>query len=234
MHVATDAAVKFWVLKVRNESGERDRLSATGYIEWVLGDLRAKSAMHVTTEVDPKTGALFARNAVQLGVSGPDRLLRRRRAGARRTVTGDRAEFLGRNGTMQKPAAMTRARLSGRVGATLDPCAAIQVAFELGAGQERQLVFRMGVGAGLDDARALVTRFRGPAASRAALESVWEYWKRTLGRRAGRDTRRITQRASQRLAGLPDAQSAGCGRAAGTTSPAAHSVFATSCRTSWR
>jgi len=96
-------------------------------------------------------------------------------------VTGDRTEFLGRNGTTQRPAAMARARLSGRVGAMLDPCAAIQVTFELGPGQERQLVFRMGVGAGLDETRALVTRFRGPAASRAALESVWEYWKRTLG-----------------------------------------------------
>ena len=76
---------------------------------------------------------------------------------------------------------MARARLSGRVGAMLDPCAAIQVTFELGPGQERQLVFRMGVGAGIDETRALVTRFRGATASRAALESVWDYWKRTLG-----------------------------------------------------
>jgi cellobiose phosphorylase len=54
VHVAIDAAVKFWVLKVRNESGEPRKLSATGYIEWVLGDLRGKSAMHVTTEMIPR------------------------------------------------------------------------------------------------------------------------------------------------------------------------------------
>ena len=181
VHVATDAAVKFWVLNVRNESGELRKLSATGYIEWVLGDLRAKSAMHVSTEIDPKTAALFARNPYN--AEFPDRIafFDVDDQGAGRTVTGDRAEFLGRNGTTQRPAAMARARLSGRVGAMLDPCAAIQVTFELGPGQERQLVFRMGVGAGLDETRALVTRFRGPAASRAALESVWEYWKRTLG-----------------------------------------------------
>ena len=181
VHVATDAPVKFWVLKVRNDSGEPRRLSCTGYIEWVLGDLRAKSAMHVTTEIDPKTSALFARNPFNSDF--PDRIafFDVDDQGARRTVTGDRAEFLGRNGTMQGPAAMTRSRLSGRVGAMLDPCAAIQVTFEVGPGQERQLVFRMGVGTGLDDTRALVTRFRGAAASRAALEAVWEYWKRTLG-----------------------------------------------------
>ena len=34
--------MKFSVLKVRNASGRPRRLSATGYVEWVLGDLRAK------------------------------------------------------------------------------------------------------------------------------------------------------------------------------------------------
>ena len=60
--VAVDAPVKFTILKVRNESGRSRRLSATGYVEWVLGDMRPKSAMHVVTEVDPNSGALFARN----------------------------------------------------------------------------------------------------------------------------------------------------------------------------
>ena len=62
VYVALDAPVKFTVLKVRNESGRSRRLSATGYVEWVLGDLRSKSAMHVMTEIDPNSGALFARN----------------------------------------------------------------------------------------------------------------------------------------------------------------------------
>ena len=62
MYVAVDAPIKFTVLKVRNDSGRSRRLSATGYVEWVLGDLRPKTAMHVVTEIDPNTGALFARN----------------------------------------------------------------------------------------------------------------------------------------------------------------------------
>ncbi|MBS1127806.1 MAG: ndvB 2, partial [Nitrospirae bacterium] len=98
-----------------------------------------------------------------------------------RTVTGDRTEFLGRNGTLQRPAAMTRARLSGRIGAGLDPCAAIQVPFELADGQEREIIFRLGAGKSSDDARNLVRRFRESVAARRALEKVWAYWKRTLG-----------------------------------------------------
>jgi cellobiose phosphorylase len=76
---------------------------------------------------------------------------------------------------------MTRARLSGKVGAALDPCAAIQVPFELADGQEREIVFRLGAGKNAGDARDLVHRFRGSGAARGALESVWQYWKRTLG-----------------------------------------------------
>ncbi len=76
VYVAIDAAVKFSVLKVRNESGRHRKLSATGYVEWVLGDLRSKSSMHVTTEVDPSSGALFARQPLQHGLRRLDHILR--------------------------------------------------------------------------------------------------------------------------------------------------------------
>ena len=121
--------VKFTVLKVRNESGRSRRLSVTGYVEWVLGDLRPKSAMHVITEIDANSGALFARNPYNTEFA--DRMAFFDVDDATRTMSGDRTEFLGRNGTLGNPAAMTRSRLSGKVGAALDPCAAIQVPFEL-------------------------------------------------------------------------------------------------------
>ena len=63
VYVDLEAAVKFSVLKLANLSGRPRRLSATGYVEWVLGDLRPKTAMHVVTEVDLASGALQARNA---------------------------------------------------------------------------------------------------------------------------------------------------------------------------
>jgi cyclic beta-1,2-glucan synthetase len=179
VYVALDAPIKFSVLKVRNESGRSRRLSATGYLEWVLGDLRPKSTMHVITEVDRGSGALFARNPYNTEFA--DRVAFFDVDDATRTVSGDRTEFLGRNGTLRSPAAMTRSHLSGKVGAALDPCAAIQVPFELADGQEREIVFRLGVGRDPGDAVNLVHRFRGSAAARAALETVWQYWNHTLG-----------------------------------------------------
>jgi cellobiose phosphorylase len=179
VYVALDASTKFMVLKVRNESGRSRKLSATGYVEWVLGDLRPKSVMHIVTELDPKSGALFARNPYHTEFAGRTAFFDV--DDATRTVSGDRTEFIGRNGTLRSPSAMDRVRLSGKVGAGLDPCGAIQVPFELADGQEREIIFRLGVGRDTEDARNLVRRFRGPAAARGALETVWQYWKHTLG-----------------------------------------------------
>ncbi len=179
IYVDLELAVKFAVLKLRNESGRHRRLSATGYVEWVLGDLRPKTVMHVSTEIDPGSGALFARNPYNTEFA--ERVAFFDVDDTSRTVSGDRREFLGRNGTLKNPAAMTRARLSGKVGAALDPCAALQVNVELAAGQEREIRFTLGVGRDAADASQLVRRCRGAAAARAALEKVWEYWNHTLG-----------------------------------------------------
>ena len=181
VYVALDAAVKFSVLKVRNDSGRVRRLSATGYVEWVLGDLRPKSTMHVITEIDTASGAFYARNAYNTEFA--DRIAFFDVDDANRSFSGDRAEFIGRNGTLEHPAAMTRSQLSNKVGAALDPCAAIQLAFELADGEERELIFRLGVVGrrGADDASNLVRRFRGATAARNAREAVHAYWNTTLG-----------------------------------------------------
>ena len=154
VYVALDAPIKFSLLKVRNESGRSLRLSATGYAEWVLGDLRPKTTMHVVTEVDLNSGALFARNSYNTEFAG--RVAFFDVDDAPRTFSGDRTEFIGRNGTLRNPAAMHRLRLSGKVGPALDPCAAIQVPFDLADGQEREIIFRLGAGRDADDAGKLV------------------------------------------------------------------------------
>jgi cyclic beta-1,2-glucan synthetase len=180
VYVALDAAVKFTVLKVRNQSGRSRRLSVTGYVEWVLGDLRPKTVMHVVTEINPVSGALVARNPYNADFGNRTAFFNNVDDPIR-TVSGDRTEFIGRNGTLTNPAAMGRSRLSGRVGAALDPCGAIQVAFALAVGEEREIVFTLGAGHDANDAGSLANRFRGAAAARVALEAVWQYWTNTLG-----------------------------------------------------
>jgi len=180
VYVAMDASIKYSVLRVRNDSDAIRKLSATAYVEWVLGDLRPKSAMHISTEADPTSGALFARNPYNTDF--PGRIAFLDVDTTSRTISGDRDEFIGRNGSLQNPAAMERVRLSGKIGAGLDPCAAIQVQFELVQGQQREIVFVLGVADGRHtDVGELVQRYRGSAAARAALDAVHAYWVRTLG-----------------------------------------------------
>ena len=179
IYVAMDAPVKFSVLKLRNVSGRPRRLSVTGYWEWVLGDIRQKSLMHVRTEVDLKTGALLARNYDNTEFPGRIAFLDVNEP--TRTLTGDRKEFLGRNGNLAQPATMKHARLSGKVGAGLDPCGAVQVAFDLTDGQIREISFRLGVGRNTGEVQTLIQRFRRADASLMALEGVWGYWNQTLG-----------------------------------------------------
>jgi cellobiose phosphorylase len=181
IYVSINAPVKFMVLKVRNESERNRILSVTGYLEWVLGDLRPKTIMHITTEVDAGSGALFARN--QYNTDFADRVAFFDVDDPTRTITSDRDEFIGRNGELSAPAAMTRSQLSSKVGAGLDPCGAIQVTFGLDKGQERETIFRLGVTGrrGADDASKTVRNLRGSTVAQNELDAVHRYWKKTLG-----------------------------------------------------
>jgi cyclic beta-1,2-glucan synthetase len=151
-----------------------------------------------------------------------------------RSVSGNRTEFIGRNGSLARPAAMRRKRLSGRTGAGLDPCAAIQTRIELAE--------RAGARSCSSSARPPTPTRRGSSSSasadvargaRQALEAVWEHWNRTLGA-VNVDT---PDPALNVLANgwlVYQTCRAGCGDAAATTSPAAPTASATSCRTPWR
>ncbi|WP_417473195.1 GH36-type glycosyl hydrolase domain-containing protein [Luteimonas mephitis] len=190
VYVAREAAVKFSVLRVRNTGERTRRLSATGYVEWILGDLHARTQMHVVTEPEPEreSGAVLARNAYNTEFGGRVAFFDAdidagdwHGGDARRSLSGDRGEFIGRNGSLRKPAAMARERLSGRIGAGLDPCAAIQVALDLAPGQSREVVFRLGAGRSHADAIAVARQARGQDAAWDALDEVRIGWLRTLG-----------------------------------------------------
>jgi cyclic beta-1,2-glucan synthetase len=177
VYVDMVSAIKFNVLKIRNQSGRPRNLSATGYIEWVLGDNRTKTAMHIHTEIDPNSGALFAKN--QYNTEFNNRVAFFDVDYLEKTFTADRTEFMGRNGNLQNPEAMSRLNLSGNIGLALDPCAAIQVPFLVADGEEQEIIFRLGAGKDLNEASAIAKRFRGKQMATDALQKVKKYWDET-------------------------------------------------------
>jgi cyclic beta-1,2-glucan synthetase len=171
-------SIKFMALKIRNRSGRPRKLSVTGYMEWVLGDLRFKTAMHTRTEVDASSGAILARNPYNAEFQ--NRVAFFDTDDISRHFTTDRTEFMGRNGTLYNPEAMSKQRLSGKWGAALDACAAIQVMADLDEEEEREIIFRLGAGNDLQDAQRIIKLFRGAMASTASLQKVKQYWDHTL------------------------------------------------------
>lgn len=179
VYAAMDAAVRFVVVKLRNASGRARQLSLTAFHELVLGEWRHTNLMHVLTETDSQSGLLLARNPYNRIFS--QRVVFASCSESEVVMSGDRTEFLGRNGAMSAPVALRRVRLSGRTGASFDPAAVLQTAFALGDGEEREVVFTLGAAQDVDEARRLRQRFGGPAGAHAALEAVWAHWNRLLG-----------------------------------------------------
>ena len=170
--------VKLVVLKIRNDSTRARRLSATFYAAWVLGTVRDQAALNVRTELDTETGALLAYNAFNGDYGG--QVAFAAVSLLPRTLTGDRTEFLGRNGSVGAPAALGRVELSGRVGPALDPCAAIQVKFELPPGEEKEVCFALGASPDAATAREFINRYRDLAHVHAAFEEVNKRWEQIL------------------------------------------------------
>ncbi len=179
VYAARDDALKISRLVLENRSARTRRLSVTAYAEWRLGAPSGATPPYVVTESDPETHALLARNPWR-GEFG-NRVAFADLAGEQTTWTADRREFLGRNGSLDHPLALALgAELSGRVGAGLDPCAALQTQIELKPGARAEVVFLLGEAASRDEARALVARYR-EADLDAVLADVTQMWDTLLG-----------------------------------------------------
>ncbi|MGI9043993.1 MAG: GH36-type glycosyl hydrolase domain-containing protein [Gemmatimonadaceae bacterium] len=171
-------AVKLQVLKITNPGGGTRRLTVTSYVEWVLGVNREQTAAHVCTEMAADNQVMIARNyfdpifANLAAFSGTSAEVS--------AWTGARREFIGRNNDLSDPLGLKRPSLSGNVGDTVDPCAALQSEIEIGPGETRELVFLLGAGEGKDGALELFEKYRDPAAANAAVDGAARSWRSRL------------------------------------------------------
>jgi cyclic beta-1,2-glucan synthetase len=178
-YVPLEDPIKISRLTLRNTSERKRRLSVTAYVEWVLGPSRAASALSIVTDIDRATGAMLARNPWNVAY-GP-RVAFADLGGAQTAWTGDRREFLGRNGTLDSPAALAGgAALSKRVGAALDACGALQAPVELEPGGTAEVVFFLGETSTQAEAQSLIERYRA-ADLEAVLREAAGFWDDVLG-----------------------------------------------------
>ncbi|WP_130731778.1 GH36-type glycosyl hydrolase domain-containing protein [Komagataeibacter xylinus] len=178
-YVPPTDAVKITRIQLRNLSAQPRTLSVTAYVEWVLGPARSRAAPFILTERDGETGALFARNRWQAEYAG--RVAFADMGGYLSASSGDRTAFLGRNGSVENPAAFTRPNgVQGRTGAGLDPCGVVQTMATVPPGGRVEIVFLLGEGENEADARRLITHYRAANLDRV-LEAATSQWEQVTG-----------------------------------------------------
>ena len=176
--VPLEDSIKVSRLKLANHSPDTRRLSVTHYLDWVLGNQRSKTASFIVTEIEPKTTAMLARNP--WGSDFQSRVAFMDMAGRQHACTADRAEFIGRHGSLAEPAALLGTHgLSNRVGGGLDPCGAMQTTITLRPGEATELTFLLGEEASSAAAVALIERYRTLDLD-TVLKEVTDFWDQTL------------------------------------------------------
>ncbi|RFF26841.1 MULTISPECIES: GH36-type glycosyl hydrolase domain-containing protein [unclassified Wenzhouxiangella] len=170
--------VKICRLALTNRCDWTRRITATCYLEWVLGNRRGDTALHLDCDLDLERHALLANNpydrfagnghafvACDLPVHG---------------FTTDRREFLGQGGSLDQPAALWRIGLSGSLAPGSDPCAALQVHLDLPPGEERIVHFVIGHGATREAALALAEQYIAEGQGDRSRKRSRQHWQRLL------------------------------------------------------
>src|SRR6185436_9902051 len=174
-----DSEVKISLLRIRNRMARKRRISVTSYNELVLGSQRSSSAPYVITEIDEQSSTIFAHNPFNNEFA--ERVAFVSTSESLSSATCDRREFIGRNGSLDKPAALRRIGLANRDGAGLDPCAALQVQIELAPNEAREVIFIIGQAESREGASKIVASFRQPGVVNESFEKVLSHWDEVLG-----------------------------------------------------
>jgi cyclic beta-1,2-glucan synthetase len=176
--VSVDDPVKISSLTLKNISGRPRKLTVAAYVEWVLGASRNATAPYVVSEQDQATGALFAYNSMDADFG--QRIAFADLSGLQTAWTCNRSEFIGRNGSLKAPLALSQSKaLKNRAGAGLDPCAALTTQIELAADASIEIVFLLGQGSDRDHAGEIVKRYRD-ADIQLTFTAVKQSWAQTL------------------------------------------------------
>ena len=177
--VPLDAPVKLVRLRIRNLSPTPRRLTATYYVEWLIGAMASIAKPHVTSLYDPAQKAILAQNHWNPEFAGRVAFLSA--SADPHSVSGDRRDFLGQDGDVSSPDAMRRWDLGGRFTPGGDACGAYQVHLVMEPGATEEVVFILGEGVDQGEAANLIKRWRNPSEIAGALLDLRTYWDTQLG-----------------------------------------------------
>ncbi|OAS14847.1 GH36-type glycosyl hydrolase domain-containing protein [Paenibacillus oryzisoli] len=198
--VPLDDPIKVIKVRLHNTTSEQRKLSVTYYAEWVIGVHREGSGSFIVSEWDSENELLTARNVYQenfrdataflsihpqtdVSEELDSRLHKEATAIPNMDMswTGDRLEFIGRNGSLDHPDVMNRLHLSGETGPNYEGCGAIQSKFVIEANSEQVVYILLGCEDSHESAVQLAQKYRQPLVCEQAIDDVKKFWDETMG-----------------------------------------------------
>jgi cyclic beta-1,2-glucan synthetase len=171
--------VKIVRLRVRNLLSRPRRITATYYAEWLLGAVAGQPNPLLVAEYDAGAHALMVGN--RWNAEFGDRVAFLTSTLPPHSLTTSRSEFFGRHGDAQRPEALLRWDLGGRLESATDCCAAFQVHLDIGAGEIGEVIFILGQGDSQAHARKLAKQWQRAEHVESALDAQRKAWNERLG-----------------------------------------------------
>jgi cyclic beta-1,2-glucan synthetase len=177
--MAAEEPVKITTVRITNTGAAPKRLTVTSYVEWTLGVSRDLTQQHIRTSFDAETRSVLGQNFYEQQYA--DQIAFLAMSGDITSFTGDRREFIGRNGTPARPEALSKAALGEVVGEVVDPCGALQQSFTLAPGESRDVIVLLGAYKNIDGVHELIRRFTNVEAAVAECDRTASAWRARLG-----------------------------------------------------
>ncbi len=165
-----------------NNDKKNKTLTLFYYLEWVLGVFREQSAHFTATRQNIETNIILAENSYNnefsdlvafCGMFSEQVSIN--------SFTCDRMDFIGRNGSIEQPAALNLTTpLEGKTGCGLDPCAAFEIPLEIKPGETVDMYFMVGQADNEAGCVDLVTKYQKAEVIERAYREVVAFWDQKL------------------------------------------------------
>lgn len=186
-YVPVTDPVKISRLTITNHSATTRHFTVTAYTEWVLGRDRSSSSAFLQTRLHQDSQTMLVSNPWSTAFAGRIAFAALSQSNQDQSSvcaltdwTADRTGFIGRNGNLASPLALTSTQpLSKCSGAGLDPCTAMQLKLTLAPGESSELVFLLGQTSDSSSATALVQQYQQLDLDEV-LQQVKDFWLQKL------------------------------------------------------
>jgi cellobiose phosphorylase len=185
--------LEIWRVRLVNRSRRPRRLDLFSYLEWNLGPApdshREFHRLFIETDYAPGAHALLATKRLSTiaehgrgkpwNVEWPHVAFHASSVRPR-SHESDKLRFLGPYGSLRRPAASKKPRLSNTTGKWQDSIGSLQVGVSLAPGEEKEIVFTLGVADDRASALRLARKYLKPGATETAWARMQRHWEAFL------------------------------------------------------